>query len=417
LAKKVDMPIPENRTRWAEGQAEQLLAIPFISEFVFRSPQNLSGPRGTQREVADHLILHCGKGLLVSQKAQEDPESRDDRRNEFWVLNNAKSAVAQLIGALRSPKTPFWCDHPRRGRVDFLAGLPSIAHGVVLVETFRPVDLQPAVADLPLEYPGTSITYLSINDFINLAMQLRTVPEVYAYLDARRKLPESALRRVGDEQVLLEYFLLHGTFGFCRGHEDAAQTLENRADELDELLDRMVDYRQGSAYLEYVMNALATRSSTCLEGISPEWAAKFDPQESRSNYLRMQEIFTDLGLRERAVLGSHFESVIRDLAEHPEGYVHSAVRLDSKPEWVFLFASSKGVKREEIFRRMESSMRAALAFYQKQRCLVVVDRDGAGYELSMTHPDLVFTPSPVEIRHGHEIFGHLRTASVPVDGF
>ena len=59
------MPIPECRTRWAEEQAEQLLAIPLISEFVFRSPQNLTGPHGTQREVADHLILHHGKGLLV----------------------------------------------------------------------------------------------------------------------------------------------------------------------------------------------------------------------------------------------------------------------------------------------------------------------------------------------------------------
>ena len=96
-----------------EEQAEQLLAIPFIPEFVFRSPQNLSGPRGTQREVADHLILHRAKGLLVSQKTKENPESRDERRNGFWVLNNAKGAVAQLIGALRSPETPFWCDQCR----------------------------------------------------------------------------------------------------------------------------------------------------------------------------------------------------------------------------------------------------------------------------------------------------------------
>jgi hypothetical protein len=39
------MLIPEIRTRWAEEQAEQLLAIPFIAEFVFRSPQKLDGPR------------------------------------------------------------------------------------------------------------------------------------------------------------------------------------------------------------------------------------------------------------------------------------------------------------------------------------------------------------------------------------
>lgn len=411
------MPIPEIRTRWAEEQAEQLLAIPFIAEFVFRSPQRLDGRRGVQKEVADLLIEHKGKGLLVSQKAQEDPDSRDEHKNEFWALKNAKGAVAQLIGALRCPGTPFWCDHPRRGRVDFPAGLPPVAHGVVVVETFRPVDLQPAALDLPLQYAGIPITYLSLNDFINVAMQLRTVPEVFAYLDARRALPESALRRVGDEQVLLEYFLLHETFDSCRGHEDAAGVLEHRAQERDEVLNRMVDYREGSAYLEYVINALATRSANCLDGISPQWAATFDPAGSRSNYLRMQAVLSDLILRERTLLGQHFESVIGALADHTEGYVHSAVRLDSKPEWVFLFASSKGVGREEVFRRIETSMRAALAFYRKQRCLVMVDRDGEGYEVAMTHPDLVFVPSATEVQHGKQMFGRLRNASVPVDGY
>jgi len=94
------MPISETRTRWAEEQVELLLSIPFISEFVFRSPQNLEGPRNSQREVADLLIDHMGNGLLVSQKAQEDLESRDERRNEFWVLKNANSAVAQAQRSL-----------------------------------------------------------------------------------------------------------------------------------------------------------------------------------------------------------------------------------------------------------------------------------------------------------------------------
>jgi hypothetical protein len=414
---EVDIPISETRTRWAEEQVEQLLSIPFISEFVFRSPQNLEGPRNTQREVADLLIDHMGKGLLVSQKAQEDPESRGERRNELWVLKNAKGAVDQLVGALRCPTTPFWCDHPRRGRVDYANGLPTIVHGVVVTETFRPVDLQSAASDLPLEYAGIPISYLSINDFLNLAMQLRTVPELYAYLNARRALPESSLRRFSEEQVLLEYFLLHGTFSSCRGQEDAATTLERRVEERNEVLNRMVEYREGSAYLEYVTNALATRSATCLDGISPQWAATFDPAGSRSNYLRMQAVLSDLSLRERALLGQHFESVIRALAEHTEGYVHSAVRLDSKREWVFLLASSKGVAREEVFRRIETSMRAALAYYRKQRCLVIVDRDGEGYEVAMTRPDLVHVPSATELRHGEEMFGRLRNASVAVDGY
>jgi len=276
----------------------------------------------------------------------------------------------KLSGALRNPTTPFWCNHPRRGRVDFPTGLPTIVHGVVVAETFRSVDLQSAASDLPLESAGVPITYLSINDFLNLAMQLRTIPELYAYLTARRALPESALRRFGEEQVLPEYFLLNGTFEACRGHQDAAEVLERRAEERHKALNRMVQYREGSAYLEYV---LATRPATCLDGIPSQWAALFDPPESRSNYLRMQELLSDLILRERALLGQHFESHIRELANHAEGYIHSAVRLDSKPEWIFLFASSKAVEREEVFRRIEKSIRAALAFYRKQRCLVKME--------------------------------------------
>ena len=39
--------------------------------------------------------------------------------------------------------------------------------------------------DLPLQYHGTPITYLSLNDFLNIAIELRTAPEVLAYLDAQ----------------------------------------------------------------------------------------------------------------------------------------------------------------------------------------------------------------------------------------
>jgi hypothetical protein len=411
------MPVSETRTRWAEEQVEVLLSIPLISEFVFRSPQNLEGPRNTQREVADLLIEHLGKGLLLSQKAQENPESRDDRRNELWVHKNGKGAVGQLIGALRAPTTPFWCDHPRRGRVDFPAGLPTIIHGVVVAETFRAVDLQSFAADLPLENGGIPITYLSINDFLNLAMQLRTVPELYAYLTARRALPDAALRTFGNEQVLLEYFLLQGTFVGCSGHKHAETVMEQRAEERHEVLNRMADYREGSAYLEYVTDALATRSATCLDGLPEHLAASFDPDESRSNYLRMQSILSDITLRERAMLGQNFEAVIAALAGESEGYVHNAVRLDSKPDWVFLFASSKGVERAEVLRRIERSMRGALAFYRKQRCMVIVDRDGEGYDVAVTRPDHVFAPTPAEMQYGEQLFAHLRNTSVVVDGY
>ena len=38
---------------------------------------------------------------------------------------------------------------------------------------FQPVDLNPDAADLPLSCDGVPITYLSVNDFLNLAVELR----------------------------------------------------------------------------------------------------------------------------------------------------------------------------------------------------------------------------------------------------
>ena len=117
---------------------------------------------------------------------------------------------------------PIWCDHPRRGRVELPAGLPDISHGVVLVEVFERVDLIAEAGALPLQYQGTPVTYFSLNDFLNVAMELRTAPEVLAYLDARRALPCTDLRVIGDERALFEFYLLHGgSLAGCAGKADA----------------------------------------------------------------------------------------------------------------------------------------------------------------------------------------------------
>src|SRR5436309_2004163 len=164
---------PTQRTGWAERHVEEFLSLPFIGEFVFRSPQALGS---TQREVVDFLLLQRGSGILISQKCQDDPTRRTVAQTDTWARKKAKEAVRQLRGAIRTGTgKPIWCDHPRRGRVDFHAGLPAIRHGVVLVEVFQPVDLNVGAEDLPLAYQGVPITYLSVNDFLNLALELRTV--------------------------------------------------------------------------------------------------------------------------------------------------------------------------------------------------------------------------------------------------
>ena len=64
------MPVPQSRTQWAERQAEELLSVPFIAEFVLRSPQRIDG---TQKEVADLLILHKDGNLLLIAEGSRRP--------------------------------------------------------------------------------------------------------------------------------------------------------------------------------------------------------------------------------------------------------------------------------------------------------------------------------------------------------
>jgi hypothetical protein len=44
------------------------------------------------------------------------------------LLKSAKKGINQLLGALRPSAKAIWCEHPRRGRVEFPAGLPPITH-------------------------------------------------------------------------------------------------------------------------------------------------------------------------------------------------------------------------------------------------------------------------------------------------
>jgi hypothetical protein len=181
-----------------------------VREFVFRSPQTLDN--GIQKEVVDLLVAHGDTAILVSQKCQEDPSARTGAKASSWARKAAKAAASQLCGALRTAKEKkvVWCEHSRRRHVQFSQGLPKIAHAIVTVEVFEGIDIEPAAADLPLDFQGVPITYLSLNDFLNLTAELRTTPELLAYLNARRSLPPCDLRVIGAEKSLFEFYLLEG---------------------------------------------------------------------------------------------------------------------------------------------------------------------------------------------------------------
>ena len=397
----------QERGIWAERYVRDFLALPFVSEFVFRSLQTLDG--GTQKEVADLLVAYPGVGILMSQKTQRDPFARTPEKTLAWALKEAKRATSQLCGALRTARgKPIWCDHPRRGRVELPDGLPDINHGIVLVEVFERVDLNAQADDLPLQYHGTPITYLSLNDFLNIAIELRTAPEVLAYLDARRALPYSDLRVIGDERALFEFYLLQGgSLAGCAGKADAAIAVAARRDELLPGFEIEAGTRSVRGLVEHVADQLATRRHDYAAGLSAEALARYDAPDNRANYLKMQAVLANLGLRERSELGSAFLGAIEKFDNSGEGFTYRALHFDSKPEWVFVFGSCAGIEPEELNKRMQILMIAAMAFFRKTHCLIIIDREKAGYEVGLTIRPLP-PSSPTETAAGDKLFGSLR---------
>jgi len=352
----------------------------------------------------------------VEQKCQEDPTTRTAAKTELWARKKAKAGWHQLRRALTRPKDrPVWCDHQRRGRVEFPEGLPVIRHGIVIVEVFQAVDLQPDANNLPLECSGIPISYLSVNDFLNLAVNLRTVPELTGYLTARRLLPHEDLRVIGDEKALFQFYLLNGgSLVGCVGRADARSAVAGQRHRVRELLERKAEADHYSSLLEYVADSFAANHPNFTLSL-PQGMREdtYDPAGLKTTSLEIQAELADLGLRERSVLGRALDAVIQQLSDKKDGFRFMTARLDSKPEWVYVFGASKNVDPNEVQSRIMMLARGAMAYYEKRRCLLVLDRGGRSVIVSLSRHG--FTPNLADFEIGRRLFGHLRVTSTPIE--
>ena len=110
----------------------------------------------------------------------------------------------------------------------------------------------------------------------------------------------------------------------------------------------------------------------------------------------MQAALADLRLRERAALGLALHSATEQAAHKDHGFQFRTARFDSMPEWVYVLGASKNVDRAELLSRMFVLMAGAMAFYDKPKCLVLVDRDKSGYEVALSRPGAKPTQADLE---------------------
>lgn len=335
----------QSRTDWAEEYVEKLVSMPFISEFVFRSPRRTKNGK----EVADLLISQGDTNIVFSQKCQDDPTSRSVEKNALWVIKESKHGLSQLQGGLKNfTREEFWCDHPRRGRVHFKQPLTKIDEAIVLVETRTAVDLSGEPDSFPLEHNDVPITYLSVNDFLNLVTELRTVPELIRYLKERRVLTQADLRVIGDDKNLYPLYVLNDRhFDGCKTRDEAKKLLT----QAEKRVAAAIAFKKSNDTYCTVLELVAHELSVRDPNLPKDLESQYEPIEERSGYLKMQLAIADLELPERIFLGKAFVDLIEKLASSGRigpDLVYGGFHSDAKPEWVFVFASSQNMDRKRL---------------------------------------------------------------------
>src|SRR4029077_11334720 len=164
----------------------------------------------------------------------------------------------------------------------------------------------------------------------------------------------------------------------CLGTGDARIAVAAQQPRLQEILEAKAESDHYSGFLEHVANDLASRHSDWDVGLTPETIKLFDSSDRRQNYLKIQRVLADFRLRERAELGRAFH--LTSMGVGGQGFVFRTMRLDSRPDWIYVFGASRNVDRGELLsRNIPALMSAALAYYSKSKGIVIVDRDLVSY--------------------------------------
>jgi hypothetical protein len=223
-------------------------------------------------------------------------------------------------------------------------------------------------------------------------------------------LPSIDLRVIGDEKALFSAYLLNsGAFPSPCTRADAAELVARNEVELTRRRERKAESDRFSNLLEHVAHELAIRHPNYASDLPTDLLRNFDDAATRRNYIEMQGVIANLRLRERAELGRAFQGVILNLRDRRQyDFTYMAAYLDARPDWVFVFGSSKNVKRVEVLKRAAVLMPTAMAQYEKSKCMLIIDRDGESFEVAIDKS--TSKPSVDDVAMGRRLFGKLKVA-------
>lgn len=396
-----------SRTDWAEEFVAQFSSFPLSRECVYHSPKYLK--KGIEKEVCDHLIIMKEEAILVSMKAQEDPDSKTGKKLQRWIYKHSNKAVKQAKGALRTiANEEFWCVHDVRGKVDFDPDTIEVKYIVVIAELFDDDFL--LSAELPNNENGVPILYFSVNDFLNIVSELRTFTDLINYLKSRSSLSEKIRNYIGYEVRFFQHYISNNqSFGEVTSIDELTVDQSKWIDYIDWKKDNEANLELA----ENVINSLTHRLPKYKSGLRADTLQLFAPDDSRENYMLMQNEICDLNINERVLFGAQFNNIIEknknDTDEKNTSY--GIMLSDSKPNFGYVFTSSKGFTRQEIIDRGMTLLTSAIAYFDLNSCISVNDRDSKNFEVQYV---LNYEPNDADVINGKNFWGHLKIDSVKV---
>lgn len=363
-----------------------------------------------EKEVCDLLFALRGEAIVLSLKHQEDdPRRRTGDRLARWCAKAAKKAAGELIGAVRTIRErPFWCDHAKRGRVDFQPGALHARHAIACVETHEGVELP---ADLPEDARGTPLTYMTSSDLLNIVKELHSFPDIVDYLDARLKLPWELRRTIGPEETLFSYYLLNDqSFDGCGSFEDVIAALDADGEGLRRRIAVKHEADDLASVIESVSYWLAVPPPDGASWNATGASARYDEAAQRTEYTKIQERLCDLRLAERRLIGERFIKLRRLIGGRSNDLVYGSFHSDGR-DFLWVLAVARGLDRAELLKRAETLLVAGMAHYGKAEGMIIMERDGVAY-LTMLREGGIDLPEAVAA--GKALFGRKRITHTPI---
>ena len=167
------------------------------------------------------------------------------------------------------------------------------------------------------------------------------------------------------------------------GFENAAQDRESASQAA-----RMVTEKHRSdrlaRFVEQVADLLSSRLPNYSKDLPPEVAARFDSPDARKNYLVLQEELCDLTLLERRALGQLHEDLVSKIEQNasPSALLYRAY-IDQQRNRLYVVAVSRGYDRKAVIEAANFILAGGLAFYHKDRGIIISQRLGENFEVSL----------------------------------